>query len=346
MDPEGRITEWNRAAERMFGYERAQVIGRPMAVDFSWLLDTHHGADYFRRWHRDKNNSGGLLVHKASHHFDLGNWWIDSIPQTVFAMGDLKFYGQQNANDRGEKYSYDRYTGHPEARNDPFAVRLDEGSGEGVYSGSTLKGLYYDAEKDSGYIRDQNVFGKGITSEDTMAVMVRYQSGVVMNYSLIAYAPWEGFRVAITGDKGRIELSVKHGSHIIAGQGDEELAADQEKGLEQTLRVLPMFGVPYEVTIPTVHGGHGGGDPILLEHLLLPVPPADPFGRAAGFQDGLNSMMVGVSANHSIATGQPVNCATLFGNPQVSDAFPILTAERLRGKPLADRVAIAETDVV
>ena len=31
MDPEGRITEWNRAAERMFGYERAQVIGRPMA---------------------------------------------------------------------------------------------------------------------------------------------------------------------------------------------------------------------------------------------------------------------------------------------------------------------------
>ena len=22
--------------------------------DFRWLLDTHHGADYFRRWHRQK----------------------------------------------------------------------------------------------------------------------------------------------------------------------------------------------------------------------------------------------------------------------------------------------------
>jgi len=31
MNPEGRITEFNRAAERMFGYERAQVIGKTIA---------------------------------------------------------------------------------------------------------------------------------------------------------------------------------------------------------------------------------------------------------------------------------------------------------------------------
>jgi predicted dehydrogenase len=27
-------------------------IGRVTSVDFSWYLDTSHGADYFRRWHR------------------------------------------------------------------------------------------------------------------------------------------------------------------------------------------------------------------------------------------------------------------------------------------------------
>ena len=37
-----------------------------------------------------------------------------------------------------------------------------ECNGEGVYSDNALKGLYYDAEKDSGYIRDQNVFGPGV----------------------------------------------------------------------------------------------------------------------------------------------------------------------------------------
>ena len=49
------------------------AVGHPLAVDFSWILDTSHGADYFRRWHREKQNSGGLLVHKSTHHFDLVN---------------------------------------------------------------------------------------------------------------------------------------------------------------------------------------------------------------------------------------------------------------------------------
>ncbi len=70
------------------------VVGQPLAVAFSWILDTSHGADYFRRWHREKQNSGGLLVHKATHHFDLVNWWIDSYPRDVFALGALQFYGR------------------------------------------------------------------------------------------------------------------------------------------------------------------------------------------------------------------------------------------------------------
>src|SRR5690625_99249 len=33
------------------------VIGDVLSVDFQWFLDTMHGADYFRRWHREKANS-------------------------------------------------------------------------------------------------------------------------------------------------------------------------------------------------------------------------------------------------------------------------------------------------
>jgi predicted dehydrogenase len=43
-------------------------IGNVKSVHFEWLLDTVHGADYFRRWHRYKDRSGGLMVHKSSHH--------------------------------------------------------------------------------------------------------------------------------------------------------------------------------------------------------------------------------------------------------------------------------------
>ena len=66
---------------------KSGLVGDITSVHFEWMLNTSHGADYFRRWHRCKNNSGGLLVHKATHHFDLVNWWIDSQPETVFSMG-------------------------------------------------------------------------------------------------------------------------------------------------------------------------------------------------------------------------------------------------------------------
>lgn len=283
-------------------------IGTPMLVDFHWMLDTSHGADYFRRWHRQKVNSGGLLVHKATHHFDLVNWWIAAWPEEVFARGGLRFYGPESAASRGETYDYDRYTDVPGAAGDPFALSLRSHRG--------LQGLYLDAEEETGYVRDQNVFSPGITIEDTMAVTARYRTGALLSYSLVAYSPWEGLRVAITGDRGRVELYERHGSHIIAGQGIEELAAAQARGAEQTLRYFPMFGVPEDVEIPNGSGDHGGGDAVMLEHLFSPDPPPDPSHRAASHLDGAASVLLGISANESMRTGQAVRCDDLLALPR------------------------------
>ena len=284
------------------------AVGRPLAVDFSWILDTCHGADYFRRWHREKDKSGGLLIHKGSHHFDAINWWVGSYPKTVFAMGDLLFYGRENARRRGETYSYDRYTGEERATQDPFALRLDEKVG--------LQGLYLDAEKEDGYIRDRNVFGDNITIEDAMAVTCRYRNGVILSYSLIAFSPWEGLRVSITGDKGRLEFFQKHSSHIIAGQTEKELAADQNADLVSELTVYPMFGAPQRIEVPKAEGAHGGGDPLLLDDLFSPQPPPDPLCRRASHFDGAASLLLGASANESIRTGQPVQCDELLKLPE------------------------------
>ena len=282
-------------------------IGRPLLVDFMWTLDTSHGADYFRRWHREKDKSGGLLVHKATHHFDLINFWVGSIPRRVFAMGSLKFYGRDNARARGEERPYARYTDAPGAERDPFALNLRDGRG--------LQGLYLDAEQDSGYIRDRNVMGDPITIEDTMGVLAEYRNGVQLNYSLVAYSPWEGFKAAITGDKGRVEIYERHGSHIIKGQSDEELAVTQAKQHIQEVTLFPMFGVPRKLEIPKATGGHGGGDGRILEQIFAPNPPEDPFKRGATHIDGAASILMGVAANRSIATGQPVNVDDLLHLP-------------------------------
>jgi predicted dehydrogenase len=74
----------------------AGTIGEITAVDFRWYLDRVHGADYFRRWHRYKDKSGGLLVHKSTHHFDLLNWWVAPRPK-VSATGKRAFYTPEMA---------------------------------------------------------------------------------------------------------------------------------------------------------------------------------------------------------------------------------------------------------
>lgn len=277
-------------------------VGRPLAVDFSWILDTSHGADYFRRWHREKENSGGLLIHKATHHFDLVNWWIDSFPSQVFAMGDLNFYGQENANGRGEQYSYHRYTGIPEAQNDPFALFLT--------SKAALKALYLDAEAETGYIRDRNVFGTPVTIEDTMAVTARYNNGVILSYCLVAYAPWEGLRVAITGTKGRIEMDIEESvTHLL---GDGQASASKGPFKQARMRVFPMFGQPYELDVSVGEGGHGGADPVMLEQIFAPNPPPDHYRRAASHVDGAASVLVGIAANKAMSTGQMICIEDLF----------------------------------
>jgi predicted dehydrogenase len=65
-------------------------------VDFSWYPDVIQGADYFRRWHRLRQNSGSLLVHKATHHFDLMNGWLGADPGEVFGSGTLQVYGEKD----------------------------------------------------------------------------------------------------------------------------------------------------------------------------------------------------------------------------------------------------------
>lgn len=268
------------------------VIGEVYSVHFEWLLNTVHGADYYRRWHRNKANSGGLLVHKATHHFDLVNFWLGTEPETVFAFGDTNFYGRANAEKRGETKFYDRCHGRANAKDDHFAIDMD--------NNPTLKAMYLDAEEDSGYIRDRSVFADDISIEDTMSVLVRYKNNVMMSYSLNSYLPWEGFNVMMNGSKGRIEYHAVERPYINAGGAQEGAVRTYE------ILVYPIIGEPYKVPIEKIEGGHGGGDPVMLRDLFHPGEQEDPLHRAADHVDGIKSILTGVAANQSIASGMPV----------------------------------------
>ncbi|MBT8226226.1 MAG: Gfo/Idh/MocA family oxidoreductase [Dactylosporangium sp.] len=300
-------------------------IGEIGSVHFEWLLDVRHGADYFRRWHRRRANSGGLLVHKASHHFDLVNWWLAADPVEVYALGRLFFYGGEAGRRHGYHRDYDRAHGAPAALGDPFALRLADHP--------RLTELYLDAEHLDGYRRDENVFGPGIDIEDDMAVLVRYTTGASMSYHLTAYAPWEGYRVMVNGSRGRLELEVVENDHVSPATADgvkgEARHADQASaalhGVEAAgedgharLMIHPFWRKPYELTIDGyAREGHGGADRRMLTTLLSPVPgaPVDELGRGATDRDGARALLVGLAANASFTTGRAVRVADLLHVP-------------------------------
>ncbi len=284
------------------------TIGEITSIDFSWMLDTNHGADYFRRWHRQKRNSGGLLVHKSSHHFDLVNWWISSSPTRVYASGGLRFYGAANAAARGLGERPERGT---HDGGDPFELDLRQDP--------RLKALYLDAEAHDGYRRDVDVFSDGITIEDNLALVVDYASGATLSYSLNAHSPWEGYRVAVNGTLGRAELEVVERGAVIPGEGlhpriDPSLSgAEGDAGLRpesERLIVQRHWEAAVEVPIDGGEGGHGGGDALLLSD-VFEGPGDDPLARPADWTDGLRSIAVGIAGNRSLETGLPVLVADL-----------------------------------
>lgn len=153
-----------------------------------------------------------------------------------------------------------------------------------------------------------------------MAVLVRYSSGATLTYHLTAYAPWEGYRIAFNGSEGRVELLVEESTWTRPGVRTEGAgpvlhgaAAGDEAGRTQLL-LRRFWEEPREVKVPTGEGGHGGGDVRMLADLFGERAPgdADSLGRAADAADGALSLVTGLAANRSFATGLPVSAQGLL----------------------------------
>jgi predicted dehydrogenase len=268
--------------QKLYELLRDNAIGNLTSVDFHWYLDTYHGADYFRRWHRLRDKGGSLLVHKASHHFDLLNWWINSDPEEVFAYGSLDFYGKNNS------------FRHTECRSCPHKKKCQ--FYWDINTQPTLVDLYVKNQQHDGYLRDGCVWREDIDIFDKMAVQIKYANKVQVSYSLTTYSPYEGYRIAFNGTKGRLEAWIK-----------EKQPWEEEKFDE--LHLTTNFGKREIIKIDNSEGGHGGGDTRLRKQVFQ--GGKDPYRQAAGSRDGAMSCLVGIAARNSIDTGKPVKIGDL-----------------------------------
>ncbi len=257
-------------------------IGEITSVDFHWYLDTRHGADYFRRWHRLRAKGGSLLTHKSSHHFDLLNWWIDSDPVEVFGLGALDFYGKNGP------YRANNCRTCSHTKECKFYWDIN--------SNKKMIDLYVDNEKYDGYLRDGCVFKEDVDIFDKMGAVIKYANGVQATYSLTAYSPYEGYRLAINGTKGRLDIWVQ--------ESNPTFEADYKE-----IVISNNFGKRDYIRVVDGPGGHAGGDPVMIDLLLSDKP--DPLRQRATVRDGAFAILVGIAVRNCIDNGKPVKIAEM-----------------------------------
>ena len=260
------------------------AIGRVISVDFSWYLDVSHGADYFRRWHRLKAGGGSLWVHKATHHFDLINWWLDADPVEVTAYGDLEVYGKNGP----FRHTHCRPCPHKSKCRFYYDMTKNE---------KRMK-LYAACEDIDKYYRDGCVYRQDVDIYDTMSAVVKYSNGVNMSYSLNAFMPIEGYRLAFNGELGRLEV-----------RDFERQPWPVEE--ETEIYVTKSFGQRTKIPVPKVEGGHGGGDDRLRDLIFRKVNVPE-YMKLPDSRAGAMSCLTGIAARKSIEQKRPVKIADLI----------------------------------
>ena len=279
------------------------AIGDIYSAHYEWLLDTSHGADYFRRWHRERRNSGSLLIHKASHHFDLLNWLVGDAPEKVNAFGSRRFYGTNQPSGGINCRNCSR------ASKCRFYWNINESN--------LCKELYVNCENEDGYLRDKCVFSDEIDIEDTVSMNIRYKSGISAAYSLTAHSPFEGLNLHLNGSGGRLELRSFSGSGMYAGLTGSSIKVYNRYGEEICYNIprkhitKTMFD-SVEIMQGMDNSGHGGSDG-MLRNALFRGMEKDPLKQMADLKDGALSIGIGVAANISMREDRAVRLDEFIG---------------------------------
>ncbi len=251
-----------------------QAVGGIVSIEAHEYLNTTHGADYFRRWHHLKENSGTLLCHKASHHFDLVNWWLESRPVEVSAWGELSFYGRNNP------FRGTHCRSCPHKGKCAFAWDINKND--------AYRKLYVECESEDGYLRDGCVWREDTNIYDTMSVRVRYANGVILTFTVDTYLPYEGLSFSFNGTAGRLDMH----DFGAAGYRNQELRLTRG-GSSQ---VLPE-------RTGRAAGEHVDADLSTQELVFGPQSGPDPLHMRADVAAGALSSLTGIAAYRSIERG-------------------------------------------
>ncbi|HET7016533.1 MAG TPA: Gfo/Idh/MocA family oxidoreductase [Streptosporangiaceae bacterium] len=179
-------------------YSRIQEIvasgelGTILAIDADENLGTGLTGLFHKSWRRRSDLSGGFLLEKCCHDFDILNWLVGSVPYRAFAIGKRTHFVPSNTGDR-------------QARFDPEVISqidvADFGDREiNAAFPVPLEGSPYDSPSDS---------------PDHTAVLLDFASGALCTFVACMGQPRTTRRIRIFGTNGDLEGNIDDSRIVI-----------------------------------------------------------------------------------------------------------------------------------
>lgn len=271
---------WNRAHALL----REGAIGDLAMMLLRAVIPYHV---YFHGFHRRREFSGDALNDKASHHFDVFNWFAGGPAQSLSGFGGLRVFRPDPAAPRrcGECQ-----------RDCPY--RRATGGGQDALV-AFLGDTSWDRETDPEFMDDLCVYAPGADILDHATIQVRYENGIAASLFYCLFGPHapdeETFE--LVGTKGRLIISRHRGTIDLIGDHGRRRetidARDEHFGTThfgadlQLVRRLRQFheGSPPNVgvdeglaatrmVVAALRSIDGGGQLVNLSD--LPAPPPAP----------------------------------------------------------------------
>lgn len=210
-------------------YSRIQEIvasgelGTILAIDADENLGTELTGLFHKGWRRRDDLSGGFLVEKCCHDFDILNWLIGSVPDRAYAIGKRTHFVPSTTDDRQTRF-------------DPKVLRhidvADFGDQDiNAAFAVPLEGSPYDFPSDS---------------PDHTAVLLDFASGAVCTFVACMGQPRTTRRIRIFGTNGGLEGNID----------DSRIVVHKPNALDNGWDVK-------EIPIAAEKHNHHGGDGVL-----------------------------------------------------------------------------------
>jgi predicted dehydrogenase len=259
------------------------VIGE---LKTGWVLHSVGAGSnwYFHDWHGEIKNTGGLLLQKGSHDFDIINWMVAARINKITAFGSRDFFGGDKPNDLICQSCSENKT-------------CSEAVKDWYYSWNTPKGN--EAKILYNRWRNKCAFRSEIDVPDNHQVLLEYENGVKITYLECHYTPEDNREYTFIGTKGKVKLDSI--SNTVTVQLRKDMYDRNAKMVYSETQAQNADDVGnYRIVDDFIKALTSGEQP------------------KAGGVDGFYAVQVGILAHESIKSGKMISIKKL-SMPELND---------------------------